>query len=108
VVDGIVNRMPVRWIIHRRHAKITGIRIISGSIVNCCIVCGSVVISKGEVNSGLKIPFVVRIKIKMTRVIIPVDINMVVCHYIIFIKFLIGWFTLITILFLYWFYPRYS
>jgi hypothetical protein len=48
-----------------------------------------------------KVPCVIRIKIKMTRMIIAVYINMTVDHDVIFINFLMRWLTLVTIFFLY-------
>jgi hypothetical protein len=102
-----MNRMPVRRIIYRRQAKITRIYVIRRSIINSRVICRPIIIFKGKVDSWLKIPFIIRIKIKMTRVIIPADINMVICEHVIIIKLLMRWFTLITIIFLNRFNPRY-
>jgi hypothetical protein len=57
------------------------------------------------VNARFKIPSVIRIKIKMTRMIIAIYINVTVDHDVIFINFLMRWLTLITIFFPNWLYP---
>jgi hypothetical protein len=110
MVHGIMNRMPVRWIIYRRCAYIYRWYVIwrcivNRRIVNWCIKCGTIVITNRKVYARLKIPRIIGIKIKMTWVIITVNINMTIDHHVIFIKFLLRWLTLMTINFLSWLDP---
>jgi hypothetical protein len=48
-------------------------------------------------NTRFEIPCVIRIKIKMTWMIVAIYIDMTVDHDVLLINFLMRWFTLITI-----------
>jgi hypothetical protein len=104
VVDGIITRimyrMPVRWIINRWYATINWIGIIWRYIVSRRIIYWSIIVTHRKMDTWFKIPCVIGIKMKMTRMIISIYIDMTVDHDVIFINFLMRWFTLITIYFL--------
>jgi hypothetical protein len=97
MINRIVNRIPIGriidwWIAYIDRWGIIHWRIIEGFIIN-----GSIVVAEVELETRFKIPGVIRIKIKMTWVIISIYIYMTIDHHVIFINFLLHWFTLITI-----------
>jgi hypothetical protein len=101
MIKRIVNRIPIGRIIDWWIACIDrwGI-IIHRRIIDWFIINGSIVVTEVELETRFKIPGVIRIKIKMTWVIISIYINMTIDHHVIFINFLLRWFTLVTINFL--------
>jgi TM2 domain-containing membrane protein YozV len=105
MVTWIMYRMPVWGIINRWYANINRRTIVRRYIVYRRIIYRTVIITQGKMYTWFKVPSVIRIEIKMTRMIIAVNINMTVDHDLIFINFLTRWLTLVTIFFLHRFYP---
>jgi hypothetical protein len=98
VIYRVIDGMPVGWIINRGCTNINRISIIRWKIVYRCIINRAIIITYGKVNTRFKIPFIIRIKIKTTRLIVPIYINLTVDHDIILINFLLRWLSLVTII----------
>jgi hypothetical protein len=67
IIYWVMDRIPVRWIINRGCTDINRISIIWWKIVHRCIINWAIIISHGKVNTWFKIPYIIRIKIKITR-----------------------------------------
>jgi hypothetical protein len=105
-----MDRVPIGWIVYRWCAYVNRCAIVwwiivRRIIVNWRIINRSVIISNRKMEARFEVPCVIRIKIKMTRMIIAIYIDMTVDHDVLLINFLMRWLTLINIFFLNRFYP---